>query len=77
MPIWNDSLDILRLAGSSHVFQFTKMLGRALARRVLGVSMKANVIGGFDELLIAEAPAMRTPIQGKTLLKAICAKSPG
>jgi Trk K+ transport system NAD-binding subunit len=63
----HDSLDILRLAGSSHVFQFTKMLGKALARRVLGVSMKANVIGGFDELLIAEAPAMRTPLQGKTL----------
>jgi Trk K+ transport system NAD-binding subunit len=63
----DDSLDILRLAGSTHVFQFTKMLGMALARRVLGVSMKANVIGGFDELLIAEAPAMRTPLQGKTL----------
>ncbi|MFY9940700.1 MAG: NAD-binding protein [Desulfobacterales bacterium] len=62
-----DSLDILELAGSSHVFQFTKMLGKALARRVLGLSMHANVIGSFDELLIAEAPAMRTPLQGKTL----------
>lgn len=62
-----DSLDILQLAGSTHVFQFTKMLGRALARRVLGVSMKANVIGRFDRLLIAEAPAMRTWLQGKTL----------
>ncbi len=62
-----DSLDILQLAGSSHVFQFTKMLGQALARRVLGVSMQANVIGSFDDLLIAEAPAMRTPLQGKTL----------
>jgi Trk K+ transport system NAD-binding subunit len=62
-----DSLDILQLAGSSHVFQFTKMLGKALARRVLGVSMQANIIGSFDELLIAEAPAMRTPLQGKTL----------
>ena len=29
--------------------------------------MKANVIGSFDELLIAEAPAMRTWLQGKTL----------
>ena len=43
------------------------MLGQALARRVLGVSMKANVIGRFDQLLIAEAPAMRTWLQGKTL----------
>ncbi|MCU0584706.1 MAG: NAD-binding protein [Desulfobacterales bacterium] len=62
-----DSLDILQLAGSTHTFQFTKMLGQALARRVMGLSMKANVIGRFDELLIAEAPAMRTPLQGKTL----------
>jgi Trk K+ transport system NAD-binding subunit len=63
----DDSLDILQLAGSTHVFQFTKMLGRSLARRVLGVSMQANVIGRFDQLLIAEAPAMRTWLQGKTL----------
>lgn len=62
-----DSVDILDLAGSSHTFQFTKMLGQVLARRVLGLSMKANVIGKFDELLIAEAPAMRTPLQGRTL----------
>lgn len=63
----DDSVDILQLAGSTHVFQFTKMLGKALARRVLGVSMSANVVGRFDELLIAEAPAMRTWLQGKTL----------
>lgn len=64
---FEDSVDILRLAGSTHVFQFTHMLGNALARRVLGVSMKANVIGRFDQLIIAEAPAMRTWLQGKTL----------
>ena len=63
----DDSVDILRLAGSTHVFQFTHMLGQALARRVLGVSMKANVIGRFDRLIIAEAPAMRSWLQGKTL----------
>jgi Trk K+ transport system NAD-binding subunit len=63
----DDSVDILKLAGSTHVFRFTRMLGKALARRVLGVSMKANVIGRFDQLLIAEAPAMRTWLQGKTL----------
>ncbi len=62
-----DNLDILQLAGSTHVFQFTEMLGQALARRILGVRMRANVVGRFDELLIAEAPAMRTWLQGKTL----------
>jgi Trk K+ transport system NAD-binding subunit len=62
-----DSVDILELAGSTHVFRFSQMLGKALSRRVLGVSMKANVIGAFDRLLIAEAPVMRTWLQGKTL----------
>lgn len=63
----DDSLDILELAGATHVFQFTKMLGQALARRVHGVSLKANVIGEFDQLFIAEAPVMRTWLAGKTL----------
>ena len=59
------SLDILKLAGSTHVFQFTKMLGTALARRAIGVSAHANVIGRFDQLLIAEASAMRHPVRGE------------
>jgi Trk K+ transport system NAD-binding subunit len=63
----DDSLDILQLAGSTHVFQFTRMLGQALSRRVLGVNMQANIVGRFDDLLIAEVPAMRTWLQGKTM----------
>lgn len=63
----DESLDILKLAGSTYVFQFTQMLGLSLARRVLGVRMKANIVGRFDGLRIAEAPAMRTWMQGKTL----------
>jgi len=62
-----DSLDILRLAGASYVFHFAKMLGSALARRSLGSNLKANVIGRFGELLMAEAPAMRTSLEGRTL----------
>jgi len=62
-----DSLDILKLAGASYVFHFAKMLGSALARRSLGSNLKANVIGRFGELLIAEASAMRTPLEGHTL----------
>lgn len=63
----DESIDILQLAGSTHVFQFMKMLGQALARRALGVSPRANIIGRFDRLLIAEAAARRTPWVGKTL----------
>ncbi len=64
----NDSIDILELAGSTYVFQFMKMLGESLARRTLGMSIGANVIGRFDQLIIAEASAMRTPLEGKTLI---------
>ena len=65
----DDSVDILELAGSTYVFQFMKMLGQSLARRVLGTTTRANVIGKIESLLIAEAPAMRTPLVGKTLFQ--------
>lgn len=63
------SLDILEFAGSTHIFQFTKMLGKALGRGTLGVKMGANIIWHHDQLLIAEVPAMRTALEGKTLAK--------
>ena len=63
----DDSVDILELAGSTHVIQFTKMLGDSLARRVIGMTTAGNAIGRIESLLIAEAPAMRTPLVGKTL----------
>lgn len=66
----DDSVDILQLAGSTHVFQLMKMLGQSLARRVLGTSTRTNVIGNIDSLLIAEASAMRTPLEGKTIAQA-------
>ena len=62
-----DSVDILRLAGCSHVFQFMNMLGHSLARRTLGAHTRSNVIGRFEDLVIAEAPAMRTPLVGKSI----------
>ncbi|MFO8032709.1 MAG: NAD-binding protein [Desulfohalobiaceae bacterium] len=61
------SVDIMELAGANQVLHFSQMLGRSLARRVFGVSMHANIIGNFDQLAIAEAPAMRTPLEGKIL----------
>ena len=63
----DDSVDILQLAGSTYVLQFMKLLGQSLSRRVLRTSTRSNVIGNIDTLLIAEAPAMRTPLVGMTL----------
>jgi Trk K+ transport system NAD-binding subunit len=65
----DDSLDILGLAGSRHVYQFHRLLGQALARRVLGVSLRANEVGRIDDLVIAELPTMATTLVGQTLLE--------
>jgi voltage-gated potassium channel len=63
-----ESVDILELAGASHVVNLPEMLGRSLARRTLGGDARANTIGRFGELLIAEAPVMGTPLVGTRLL---------
>ncbi len=62
-----DSVDILKMAGASLVLQLSDILGKSLARRTIGGDRKANIIGTFDELVIAEAPATGTPLVGKTL----------
>ncbi len=61
------SVDILELAGSNQVLQLGKILGQAMARRVLGRDAKSHVIGEFGDLMIAEAAASNTPLVGKTL----------
>ena len=61
------SVDILKLAGSSFVLQFEEMIGQSFARRTVGGDAMSHVIGQFDDLLIAEATAHRTPLVGKTL----------
>jgi Trk K+ transport system NAD-binding subunit len=72
-----DSVDILQLAGSTYVLQFMKLLGQSLSRRVLRISTRSNVIGSIDSLLIAEAPAMRTSLVGKTLQQSTLRETTG
>ena len=62
-----ESIDILQLAGASHVLHLADMLGRSLARRTLGGASRANIIGEFGKLLIAEAPVSGTPLVGRTI----------
>ncbi len=62
-----DSVDILELAGANHVFNFTKMLGRAFARRAMDAVMPASTIARFDEMAIAELSSNRTGLVGKTV----------
>lgn len=63
----DESMDILQMAGCSQVFQFMNMLGQSLARRALGTRTRSNIIGRFENLVIAEAPVMRTPMVGKSI----------
>ena len=61
------SEDILQMAGSTRVLQIYDILGRSLATWIVGGDCRANVISRFDDLIIAEFPALDTPLVGKTL----------
>jgi len=62
------SLDILNFPGNTHVFQFMKMLGYALAERTIGLGSATTVISNFDKLYIAEISAKRTTLAGKAII---------
>ncbi|MFH1581726.1 MAG: NAD-binding protein [Pseudomonadota bacterium] len=61
------SVDILKLAGSTHVLRLDEMMGQSLARRTSGGDAMVHMIGQFDSLMIAEANVAGTPLIGKTL----------
>jgi voltage-gated potassium channel len=61
------SVPVLQQAGSTHVLQLREILAQALARGTLGGNAMTHVVGQVDELLIAEASALRTPLVGQTL----------
>jgi len=73
----DESVDILKLAGCSRVLQLGKMMGSALARRMLGGDALAHLVGKFDNLLIAEALCAGTPLVGKTLKETNLRKNVG
>ncbi len=61
------SVDILELAGSTHVLQLGDIMGRALARHSISTDARGHMLGRFGEVCIAEATAAGTPLAGKTL----------
>ncbi len=61
------SAELLRMAGCTHVIQLPELMGQWLARRISGADAMTHVIGRFDQILVAEATAHRTPMVGKTL----------
>lgn len=61
------SEDILQMAGSTRVLKLYEILGRSLATWTVGGDCRSNIISQFDELILAESPALETPLVGKTL----------
>ncbi|GGI08508.1 potassium channel family protein [Egicoccus halophilus] len=64
------SIDVLELAGCDEVVHLGDLLGRAMARRVVGIDAKTHVIGEFGDLRIAEASVNGTSLVGTTLREA-------
>lgn len=71
------SIDILKLAGSTHVLRLDEMMGQSLARRTTGVDAMAHKIGNLDSLFIAEANVTGTPLIGKTIKESQLRKQAG
>ncbi len=61
------SIDVLELSGATHVLPLIHQLGEHLANRVSAGTSRANVIGKFHHLLLAEFPVHNTPFQGRTI----------
>ncbi|MCC5822274.1 MAG: NAD-binding protein [Phycisphaerales bacterium] len=61
------SAQILEMAGATAVLRFPDIMGHALARCISGGDAVTHIVARFDNLLIAEANAARTPLVGKTL----------
>jgi voltage-gated potassium channel len=59
--------DVLELAGATLVLRPELTMGQALARRVVGKDAAAHVIGETNNLIIAEANAAGTELEGVTL----------
>lgn len=62
-----DSIDVLELAGATHVLAMKRDLGTQLASRVAVGARHAHRIGSFEDLTIAEFPIHGTALPGRTV----------
>ncbi len=63
----DESIDILKLAGCTRVFQFRKALGHSLTRRVVTGRLNVTQLASFGPLVIAETSVKQTTLDGLTL----------
>ena len=64
------AVDILEIAGATHVVQLGEVLGAQMAARTLDLGGRSHVIGRFADLQIAEAGVIGTDLVGKSLAEA-------
>ena len=62
-----ESVDLLRLCGATHVLPIKQKLGEQLANRVNAGHAEVHTLGRYRELVIGEFPVHRTPLVGRTL----------
>ena len=62
-----DSVDVLELAGATHVLPLKHQLGEQLGNRVYTGRSGAHVMGAVREVQIAELPARDTPFTNQTV----------
>ncbi len=65
-----DAVDIMELAGATHVLPLRRQLGEQLANRINAGHAETHVIGRFRDLVIAEFAVLNTPLAGKTIREA-------
>jgi voltage-gated potassium channel len=62
-----ESIDLIELAGATHVLPLKRRLGEQLANRVTTKRAEAHVVGSFRDLLIAELPVHGTLLAGRSI----------
>jgi voltage-gated potassium channel len=62
-----DAVDVLELAGATHVWPLKHRLGEQLAGRVDVGTAHSHVFGRFKDLLLAEFPIHNTGLAGRTI----------
>ena len=72
-----DSVDVLELAGCSHVLPVKVKLGEYLANRASAGLGKTDVIGSYEELQIAEFSAHNTHLSGQKVSETHLRKQTG
>jgi Trk K+ transport system NAD-binding subunit len=61
------SVPIMEMAGATGVIRLDRVMGQALARCISGGDALTHEVARFDNLIIAEASAARTPLIGRSL----------